>query len=226
MNTRPAPRPVIAGALLVLLGLLGTWRLWDWEAEREHLGVLDLPVQHAMSRDQRGLLDGLATMVSAVATPEIVPVVVVLAALGWALATRGKRPQWWLSPALLATSVVLASLAVTGLKNLIGRSRPPLADMVDGVDHSYSFPSGHTCLFATTALVLVWLLTRESAPWRRTAWFLAAALASGLVALSRLYLGYHWLTDVCASASISLGILGAVMVADGVLRRPEAAGRP
>jgi hypothetical protein len=34
------------------------------------------------------------------------------------------------------------------------------------------------------------------------------------VALSRLYLGYHWFTDVTASVTLSLWILGLVMIVD------------
>jgi undecaprenyl-diphosphatase len=35
-----------------------------------------------------------------------------------------------------------------------------------------------------------------------------------LAALSRLYLGYHWVSDAVASVSLSLVVLGAVIAVD------------
>ncbi|MBG7587680.1 phosphatase PAP2 family protein [Rothia kristinae] len=112
------------------------------------------------------------------------------------------------------------------LKVLVARTRPPTAFMVDGVDRSFSFPSGHTCLFATAALVLAWLLTRGRTRGQRLLAFAVAVLASGTVAASRIYLGYHWLTDVCASLGIAVALLGAVMLIDAALPRGAAASGP
>ena len=45
-----------------------------------------------------------------------------------------------------------------------------------------------------------------------------------MVAYSRLYLGYHWLTDVVASMGLALAVTGVVILADG-LRAARPAGR-
>jgi len=37
-----------------------------------------------------------------------------------------------------------------------------------------------------------------------------------VVAFSRLYLGYHWLTDVTASMGLAVAVTGIVILADGL----------
>lgn len=206
-------RDVVVGTMLLVLGAVGTWRIWDWEVAGEHLALFDHPLQRLAAADQHRILDEAATAVTWAATPELIPVLAVLAAIPWFFRTRCRDPL------LFAGAVVLASASVTALKVLVARTRPPTTFMVDGADHSFSFPSGHTCLFATAALVLAWLLTRGRTRGPRLLAFVVAALASGTVAASRIYLGYHWLTDVCASLGIAVALLGAVMLTDAVLPR-------
>lgn len=211
----------LSGLVLFLLGLLAVSRLWDWEREREHLGALDSPLQQEMSSDQNGVLDGVATGVSAVATPEVVPFVVLIGALVWWAvlyqrgAGRGRKAFLTVGfePMVLLGSVFVGSVSVTVLKAAVARSRPPAFDMVNGPDASFSFPSGHTCVFATAVLVLAYLVFRNRSRTSRLTAYLVAGAAVALVALSRLYLGYHWLTDTCASVGLAVAVLGlAVMV--------------
>ncbi|WGH09629.1 phosphatase PAP2 family protein [Rothia kristinae] len=213
-------RDVVVGTMLLALGAAGTWRIWDWEVEGEHLALFDHPLQRLAAADQHRILDEAATAVTWAATPELIPILAVLAAIPWFFRTRRRDPL------LFAGAVVLASVSVTALKVLVARTRPPTAFMVDGVDRSFSFPSGHTCLFATAALVLAWLLTRGRTRGQRLLAFAVAVLASGTVAASRIYLGYHWLTDVCASLGIAVALLGAVMLIDAALPRGAAASGP
>lgn len=55
--------------------------------------------------------------------------------------------------------------------------------------------------------------------------FIGAGIGVFFAAASRLYLGYHWLTDALASVSISLVILGVVVAVD-TWRTSRTPGEP
>jgi undecaprenyl-diphosphatase len=59
---------------------------------------------------------------------------------------------------------------------------------------SFSFPSGHAIAGAVTAVgIVIALLPPGPKRWR---WEVQAGVFAGLMALSRTYLGVHWLSDV------------------------------
>ena len=81
------------------------------------------------------------------------------------------------------------------LKDVVGRDRPDLERLVNGIGHS--FPSGH--VMAAVALwglvpLVVTLYTRDRRIW----WASVVASATLIVAIgaSRTYLGVHWFSDV------------------------------
>lgn len=102
-----------------------------------------------------------------------------------------------------------ASLLCTGIKLFVGRLRPPIA-IQETLETDYSFPSGHVT--GTTALVGMIAVIIGFGGSRLVQWLLAtaAALVITAVAVSRLYLGVHWLTDVVAGV-----LLGAAAVTLG-----------
>jgi undecaprenyl-diphosphatase len=117
--------------------------------------------------------------------------------------------------ALLVTlAVVGGSLLSQLLKETFGRPRP---DLVPHGMHVYttSFPSGHSMSAAATYLTLAALLTRFQ-PRRRLQLYIMvlALLITGLVGISRVYLGVHWPTDVLAgwtAGAVWAALCGLVM---------------
>jgi undecaprenyl-diphosphatase len=105
----------------------------------------------------------------------------------------------------LVVVATLGGLGVTSvLKHWIDRPRPPLHQS-DAVIYTTSFPSGHSALSAATYLTLGTLLARSTRSRRLRFYFLTLALiATGLVGLSRIYLGAHYPTDVLAGWCVGL----------------------
>jgi len=127
-----------------------------------------------------------------------------------------KRFRWAI---YVAINVGIGSLIDAELKRYFARARPDVAEMLRRAS-GYSFPSGHamgsTILFATLSYLAIRALPR----WR----WKSAALAVGStfiisVALSRVYLGVHWISDVGAGIIIGLLWVTTTTVAYETARR-------
>lgn len=84
-------------------------------------------------------------------------------------------------------------------KVIVGRHRPDpalLANPLAPESASDSFPSGHVCLAVALAFALYYLARRTR--WQKPALALGIVMVI-VVALSRLYIGVHYPTDVAAS---------------------------
>lgn len=112
-----------------------------------------------------------------------------------------------------------AEVGLAIAKAYFHRNRPPGA-LVGTV--GYSFPSGHAVAGAATAVALV-LVLMPAGPARRR-WEGVAVAFAFVMAMSRVYLRAHWLSDVVAGVLLGAGVaLGTAAVAtevrDLVLRR-------
>jgi undecaprenyl-diphosphatase len=127
----------------------------------------------------------------------------------------------WLRRPLLAVAMVaaeeVASIVDGVLKNAIGRERPPLADprvhALIPLPHDPSMPSGHAMMAFAGATLLALVAPRVG--------WVFFALAAG-IAISRVYLGVHFPSDVVVGAAIGT-LIGALAYA--VLRPLETRGR-
>jgi membrane-associated phospholipid phosphatase len=102
------------------------------------------------------------------------------------------------------------------IKLLVARGRPPLPNQ-ETLETDYSFPSGHVT--GTAALAGILAVAFGLAANRVVKGLLAAvAVLSVLaVALSRLYLGVHWLTDVTAGVLLATAVVTVGATALAVL---------
>ena len=91
-----------------------------------------------------------------------------------------------------------------GLKALYQRPRPEIVPHLMHADYS-SFPSGHSMMSAIVYLTLGALLARLVAERRLKFYVLAVAtFLTGIVGVSRVYMGVHYPTDVLAGWCVGL----------------------
>jgi YegS/Rv2252/BmrU family lipid kinase len=107
--------------------------------------------------------------------------------------------------------LAVSSLATNGLKELIGRTRPPWQN-AEALLETHAFPSGHASSIAAltgTVIVLVVMLVRRASV-RRTTYVLAVVLA-GIVVADRILLGRHYPSDTLGGV-----LIGAAVVLLGI----------
>lgn len=100
---------------------------------------------------------------------------------------------------IVVGTVATASATCWLIKQVVARPRPPLA-IQERAETDYSFPSGHvtgTTVLVGMAVVAAVLIGNAMVMRWVTVFAVTFVVA---VALSRLYLGVHWLTDVVAGA--------------------------
>lgn len=133
---------------------------------------------------------------------------------------------WCLSPRLGARVgiAVLASAGVNAVAKLAFQTpRPPWIDMrvraLSG-ENSFGLPSGHAQTAVVVAGVMRGTLLRRCVPATGGAWVgWAMAAFVALVAVSRVYLGMHFISDVVAGLLIGAGLLVLYLkVADPLAR--------
>ena len=117
--------------------------------------------------------------------------------------------------------MVLSEILIGSLKGVYDRARPPGSLVATS---GASFPSGHSIAASVTVVAAVIALVPPGRA--RAVWGAAAAGFSVLMALSRAYLGAHWLSDAIAGVLLgtSCALLAAVVV--NVLQRRRNADRP
>ena len=107
----------------------------------------------------------------------------------------------WLRAAAFTLAVVTSELFIGPVKDATHRTRPPGA-LIETT--AASFPSGHAIATAVTAVGLVLVLARPGpSRWR---WEVNAVIFTSVMALSRVYLRAHWLSDTVAGALLGAGL--------------------
>jgi undecaprenyl-diphosphatase len=113
-----------------------------------------------------------------------------------------------------AAAILVVALGVHGWNNVLKliyqRARPNELEGVLGAQ-SYSFPSGHAMAAGAVYAILAFIAWRELGPHVRWPIVGLCVILALSVALSRVYLGVHYPTDVLA------GLLAGVLWADLVV---------
>lgn len=196
--------PVLAVAALFGVGVMLKYNVY--------MTSTDLRFVQAVGRHHDGLATGVALAIHAGLGGPFAVVVLALVA-GLVLWLKRSAADAWLV-ILLATGGWALTL---GMKIAVGRPRPEPSSLTDvlvtGLNGFTSFPSGHTAFAVSLAIAVT--LAAWSTRWRALI-LVSSALFSVAVAASRVYLGVHYPTDVCASFILSSA--AAVLIAGLVTR--------
>ncbi len=211
-NRIPSPtlRAVLPGLLLTAAGVVAFAAVLDQFLDREDLYIVDQPALNWLIGIRTPWLTTLLTSITNAFGPGILPILVGIACVVWWRVTK-----LWLDPALLLGAMVTSTAIAFVVKVIVKRPRPA-ADLqvVPGLENSFSFPSGHTTGAATLVLVTAYLLWNRRRGGRSfTAWAVVSVIIVAIVGGSRLYLGYHFVTDVLAGACLGVVTLGLVVAA-------------
>ena len=185
MSHRKATWPLaIAGAIFLLLGLV----LW-WAAP------LDLSLHHRLLLVRGGVGVRQALWLTSLGGLLVMGPVALVVVGGLLWRKLAEQALW------LFVTVASGRLVVEGVKLIVQRPRPPIADRLEWVT-SWSFPSSHSAGTMMTCAALALL-------WGRPAGWGAALLAALAIGWSRAALGVHWPSDVLAGWGFGLLWVGA-----------------
>lgn len=150
----------------------------------------DAPIMLAIHSLSQPWLDTAFKLVTETAGPLVAIAVLITAVLLW-------RQRQWIMALLFPISFVGVVVLNTLLKAVFSRPRPTLFPPLV-TETSYSFPSGH----AMSAIAFYGLLALVLWHHRHYGWAILAGIWVPLVALSRVYLGVHYPSDVLASLTL------------------------
>ena len=152
---------------------------------------------HEALRDHPAVVDVLR-VVTALGKPQALATSSIVVA---ALLLLRRHPR---AAAFVLVAVLGSGAVNVGMKDVVGRARPVLADPVASASGA-SFPSGHAMTSAAAYGVLVVL---APASRRRPVLVIAAVLVLA-IGLTRIALGVHWPTDVVGGWVFGLAWLAA-----------------
>ncbi|MBP2355840.1 undecaprenyl-diphosphatase [Kribbella aluminosa] len=194
-----APRTT-AGLLLTVLGSLAFVVQADAAVEGDGLAAFDPQLTTNFVAHRTDVLSFFARAITFVGQVPVLTVLTVIAAGLIRLRTHRWRPA-----VVLAAGMTGAAILTYALKVLIGRHRPDASIVLGTVSNGFSFPSGHSLsgtVFFLLLAALLWYTGVSRA--LKIAGTAVAVVLSVAMGLSRVYLGYHWATDVLAGWTVAV----------------------
>ena len=162
-----------------------------------HMTAFDEGITALVQEHRSNLMDSAAVLVTQIGNfrTQFLAAALVCVIL---LFTRQWRAMWFFGGITLFTA-----LANTATKHFFARVRPEV--LVDPLT-SYSMPSGHSSGAFAFFVALATLAGRNQPQRMRVTWVLLGCLLAITVAMSRVYLGAHWPTDITAGALLAITV--------------------
>lgn len=171
---------------------------------------LDGPAETWFVSIRTPFLTALDKVLAVVFGPVALPIIIVVLTVLW---TVFAKHAW--RPLVLAAAMTLGVVLIQIITRLVQRPRPPVDGMLMGKDSTFSFPSGHVSGTTNFFLLMPYLLiSRKPTRPRVAVGVVVAVIGTSSQVFSRLYLGYHWLSDTLASICLATVILGLVIAID------------
>lgn len=210
----PAIRAAVRPGALAAVGAAAFVALLVTVERGTGLASLDPQVTHRVVGLRTPLLNAVAQVVTFFGSEFWLAAVTVIAA--GILFIRAERFR----AAVVIVSMATSAASTVVIKLVVNRPRPGALIELGAPEASFSFPSGHT-LNSTVCYGIVALMVLPLLKSRGARITIGAAVGILIIAVgsSRLYLGYHWATDVLAGWTLGLGILGLAITAATVWMR-------
>ena len=208
-----APRPGLNMSVLLVCAvaaLTGAVVLLSYVG----INATGLPVDHNVldaAVDARAeAMDRIVPPFTMVGSTQVfTPIMVVIAAV----IALAKRTMW--PVVMLAVTATLSVGTTVIVKNTFNRERPPLETQLQPHEFSGSIPSGHTLNAVALVSVSVAMILRWAArSWVRWLTVVLAVAYMVAMALSRIYMGVHWASDVVCGALLGAAIACVVIAFD------------
>ncbi len=159
-----------------------------------HLAQLDQGLMALVQEQRQPAMDSFVTIVTRLGDFHTQVVIGVMLCLMLLIARQYRA-------FLFATGTLLGcAVANHSLKLFFARARPEV--LLEPL-HTYSMPSGHSSAAFAFFLTLAVLAGRGQPVRMRLTWLLLAVIPALSIALSRVYLGVHWPTDIIAGALLA-----------------------
>lgn len=126
----------------------------------------------------------------------------------------------WLEPLMVVVALILEAMCFITVTALVGRGRPDVVRL-DSSPVGSSFPSGHVGAAIAYSAIVVVVFWHTRRVWIRALAVALAVIIPICVALSRLYRGMHFFTDVIFGALLG----GAAVIATAMVLRRAAERR-
>lgn len=208
------PRPLFVGGAIAGVLLAGFWELAEEFSYSPAVRSFDVAVSGEVESVRAPMLTAL--MYGFTVVGGVVGISVLAGLLVAALLAARRRVDAAVVVALVAVGAALTVV----LKGVFERVRPPAAQALIELPSSWSFPSGHTmgslCLAAACCYVAI------KSSWGRplrVGVVVGSILFAAAVAVSRVYLGVHYPSDVLASlllgGAVAASVFGVAASLDG-----------
>lgn len=106
----------------------------------------------------------------------------------------------------IGLNVILCVLLNQGFKYTFMRERPIDINLI--IENGYSFPSGHSMVSLAFYGLFIYLIAHKKMKRnKKNIYCFALAVLTLLIGISRIYLGVHYASDVCAGFALAMAYL-------------------